>query len=54
MTSQKYSGIFQSDFDPSHKTLQKEKTKLVKELKKDRKKNNKYRRKEQFIPTVSK
>lgn len=54
MTSQKYSGIFQSDFDPKHKTLRNEKEKLRKEIKKDSKKNKKYRRKEQFIPTVSK
>lgn len=54
MSSQKYSGIFQSDFDPSHKTLKKEKDSYVKGLKKDRKTNKKFRRKEQFISTVSK
>ncbi len=51
MTSQKYSGIFQSDFDPKHKTVRKTKEEVVKKLKKDRK--NKYQDKRQYIATVS-
>ena len=53
MSSQKYTGIFQSDFDPAHKTLRKEKIARKKVIKKDAKKNKKYKSKEQYISTVS-
>lgn len=53
MTSQKYSGIFQSDFDPKHKTVRKTKEDVVKKLKKDRKDKNKFQDQRQYIATVS-
>lgn len=55
MTSQRYSGTFYKDFDPRvEPTVKKEQEQYKKLLGKDRKKNKKYRRKEQFIATVSK
>ena len=52
MTSQRLSTMFQSDFDPSHKTAKKEKPKSKKAVKKVIKKK-KYKPQEQFIATVS-
>ena len=54
MTSQWYSANFYSDFEPEVKTtVKKEQEQYKKLIGKDRKKNKKYRRKDQFIATVS-
>jgi hypothetical protein len=54
MASQKYSGIFQSNFDPGHRTLRKERDTLAKKIKKDAKKNGKFKDKRQYVAIVSK
>ena len=55
MTSQRYSANFYGDFNPKvETTVKKEQEQYKKLMGKDRKKNKKYRRKEQFIATVSK
>jgi hypothetical protein len=55
MSSQRYSANSYKDFDPQvGTTVKKEQEQYKKLMGKDRKKNKKYRRKEQFIATVSK
>jgi hypothetical protein len=53
MASQRYTGLMQSDFDQSHKTLKKEKKVLRKTITRDDIKNRKYKDKKQNIVVQS-
>lgn len=53
MTNQNFTGLFQSDFNPSHKTIKKSKSKIVKKVRKIPSKN-KAKNQQQYIATVSK